>query len=282
MLTISRLDELRNLLGNARSGGKTVGFVPTMGALHEGHAALVRKARAENEVVITSIFVNPTQFNNPGDLTHYPRTPEADTHLLESCGCDILFMPLVEEMYPSGLSEPAPRVDLGGLDTVMEGKHRPGHFAGVVQVVKKLFDAVGECRAYFGEKDFQQLAVVRRMTRQLQLPVTVIGCPIVREADGLAMSSRNVRLSAEERAVAPLIAKTLFNAKVLWPAQDAATIEAEVAESIAQEPLMRLEYATVADSETLQPLKPGQTQNAVLCIAVHLGPVRLIDNVVLG
>lgn len=281
MKTVRLRKELNAATEIVRASGKSIGFVPTMGALHEGHAALVRRARAENDLVVASIFVNPTQFNNASDLAHYPRTPEADTALLESCGCDLLFMPVAEEMYPSGLNEAAPALHLGSLATVMEAAHRPGHFEGVTLIVKKLFEAVGSCNAYFGEKDFQQLAVIRHMVKELALPVHVIGCPIVREADGLAMSSRNVRLTSEERAVAPLISHTLFNAKVLWPSLSAEALKESVVAAIEQEPLLRLEYIEIADRDTLLPVQPDQKDNAVACIAVHLGAVRLIDNILL-
>lgn len=281
MKTVRLRKELNAATEIVRASGKSIGFVPTMGALHEGHAALVRRARAENDLVVASIFVNPTQFNNASDLAHYPRTPEADTALLESCGCDLLFMPVAEEMYPSGLNEAAPALHLGSLATVMEAAHRPGHFEGVTLIVKKLFEAVGSCNAYFGEKDFQQLAVIRHMVKELALPVNVIGCPIVREADGLAMSSRNVRLTSEERTVAPLISHTLFNAKVLWPSLSAEALKESVVAAIEQEPLLRLEYIEIADRDTLLPVQPDQKDNAVACIAVHLGAVRLIDNILL-
>ncbi len=282
MKTVTRRHELQELLDRERATGKPVGFVPTMGALHEGHAALIRRASAENQVVVVSIFVNPTQFNNAADLAGYPRTLEKDSELLERSGCNILFFPEVAEMYPDGVQEAGPKLDLSGLDQVMEGAHRPGHFAGVIQVVKKLFDAVGPCKAYFGEKDFQQLAVIRKMVKLLGQPVEIVGCPIVREADGLAMSSRNMRLTPEERKVAPAISKALFSAKEAWPMLDADAIKALVAAEIAREPLLKLEYVEIADTETLQPVKAGQKTNAVLCVAVHLGKVRLIDNVVLG
>lgn len=253
-----------------------------MGALHEGHAELVRKARSENDVVAVSIFVNPTQFNDKNDLIHYPRTLDADCTLLAGAGCDILFVPEVAEMYPAGLEEQPLPVSLNGLDAVMEGAHRPGHFAGVMQVVNKLFTAVGACNAYFGQKDFQQLAVVRRMTAALNLPVTIVSCPIVRESDGLAMSSRNRRLTAEERLVAPKLYEALQMAVSLWPEYPAVEIEQQVSKFIAAEPMFELEYFQIADTETLQPIAPGQKKNAVACIAARLGVIRLIDNAVLG
>lgn len=273
---------LSDALAPARREGKQIGFVPTMGALHAGHASLAAFARKENGIVVASVFVNPTQFNDKKDLVNYPRTPEADAALLEASGCDLLFMPDADEMYPPGETENVPQVDLGGLDLVMEGAHRPGHFAGVVTIVKKLFDAVGPCNAYFGEKDFQQLAIVRRMVNELQLPVRIVGCPIVREPDGLAMSSRNMRLSAEERKLAPEISKALFRAKENWSSFSAEETKAAVAAAIAAVPQMRLEYIEIADTGTLQPVQPAQKNHAVACIAVHLGAVRLIDNIVLG
>lgn len=276
---VTRIAELRSLLDGERAAGRTVGFVPTMGALHEGHASLVRAARSENDVVACSIFVNPTQFNDKSDLEHYPRTPEADRVLVEEAGCDVLFLPSVDEMYPQGEEEIIPRISWGLLDKVMEGAQRLGHFAGVVQIVKKLFDAAGPCKAYFGEKDFQQLAVIRRMAQDLQLPVEIVPCPTLRESDGLAMSSRNTRLRPEERAVAPLLSKALFMARELWPSHDAETIKEKVKALIAAEPRFRLDYFEIADADTLGPLREGQKNKAVACIAAYLGLVRLIDNV---
>jgi pantoate--beta-alanine ligase len=275
----SQLLEKLNLL---RSEGKTIGFVPTMGALHPGHIALVTKAKADNEVVVASIFVNPTQFNNPKDLVHYPRTIEKDTEMLTQAGCDFLFFPVVDEMYPGGTTEAVLPINLNGLDTVMEGAHRPGHFAGVIQIVKKLFDSVGPCKAYFGEKDFQQLAVIRKMVKEWKMPVEIIPCPIIRESDGLAMSSRNMRLTAEERKVAPLISKTLFKAKEFFQDHSIDETTELVTALINSEPLMKLEYFEIADITTLQPATADQKKNVVACIAVHLGAVRLIDNIILG
>ena len=282
MIAIDKRDRLLETLDKLRAEGKKVGFVPTMGALHEGHIFLVKQARKQNDIVVASIFVNPTQFNNKNDLLHYPRTLEADRELLEAAGCDFLFVPEVPEMYPDGVEEKGAKIDLGGLDKVMEGAHRPGHFAGVIQVVKKLFDAVGPCKAYFGEKDFQQLAVIRKMVKEWKMPVEIVPCPIVREKDGLAMSSRNVRLTAEERKIAPVISQALFKAKEGWKDHSIAGTRDIVTAVINSQPLLKLEYFEIADAETLQPAKEGQKQNVVACIAVHLGAVRLIDNVVLG
>lgn len=272
---------LRSELDKYRNKGEKIGFVPTMGALHSGHIALVKRAKAENTLAVASVFVNPTQFNDKNDLKHYPRTPEADIAMLEAGGCDIVFMPDAAEMYPDGEAF-VPEINWGMLDKVMEGAHRPGHFKGVVQIVSRLFDAVGPCTAYFGQKDFQQLAVIRQMTADLQLPVTIVACPTVREADGLAMSSRNMRLTPEERRAAPLLAAALEEAKRRWETQPAEEISAAVKQMIAGEPLFRLDYFEIVDAATLLPLPAGQKKNAVACIAAYLGAVRLIDNMMLS
>lgn len=269
-------------LNQHRLEGKSIGFVPTMGALHAGHIALVERARSENQLVVASIFVNPTQFNNPNDLIHYPRTIEKDMEMLSNAGCDFLFLPEVLEMYPNGVKEEIPAINLDGLHEVMEGAHRPGHFAGVIQVVKKLFDAVGPCKAYFGEKDFQQLAVIQKMVSEWKMPVEVIPCPIVREKDGLAMSSRNTRLTLGERKIAPEISKALFHAKEMWSKHSTEEIKKIITALINSRPEFRLEYFEIADTRTLKPLAGNEKKNAVACIAVHLGAVRLIDNIILG
>ncbi|CAN5823808.1 pantoate--beta-alanine ligase [soil metagenome] len=282
MILINKRIQLLELLNLKRSQGKTIGFVPTMGALHPGHIALVNKAKSENDLVVASIFVNPTQFNNQQDLVHYPRTIEKDSEMLAQAECDFLFFPAVDEMYPDGIKEAIPPIELGGLDTVMEGAHRPGHFAGVMQVVKKLFDSVGSCKAYFGEKDFQQLAVIRKMVKAWKMPIEIVPCPIIREAGGLAMSSRNMRLTEEERKIAPVISKALFKAREFFRDHSIGETKELVTAIINSEPEMKLEYFEIADSATLQPALTGQKKNVVACIAVHLGAVRLIDNIVLG
>ena len=257
--------------------GGTVGFVPTMGALHAGHVSLVELARRECDTVVVSIFVNPTQFNDPQDLAKYPRTPEADAAMLEAAGADMVYTPEEADVYP----EPDTRVfDFGALAQVMEGEHRPGHFNGVAQVVSRLFDIVRPERAYFGEKDFQQLAIIRELVRQSELPVAIVGCPIVRDADGLALSSRNARLTTEQRAAAPGIYRALLSAV----AQKAEMTPAETAQWAARridaDPHLTTEYVTVADATTLQPADswdtPGEKR---LFAAVWAGEVRLIDNV---
>ena len=207
MRVVKTISELKSLISGYKQENKTVGLVPTMGALHAGHKSLVDRARKENDIVVVSVFVNPTQFNNKQDLATYPRTEERDCALLEAAGCDVVFMPAVEEVYP----EPDNRqFDLGAVAGVMEGAHRPGHFNGVAQIVSKLFLIVEPTRAYFGEKDFQQLAIIREMVRKYPFNLEIVGCPIVRESDGLALSSRNARLSAEQRVQALQISKTLF------------------------------------------------------------------------
>ncbi|MDR0939805.1 MAG: pantoate--beta-alanine ligase [Mediterranea sp.] len=271
------IEALRAELSALRSSGKTVGLVPTMGALHDGHASLVRRSVEENGATVVSVFVNPTQFNDTTDLAKYPRTLEADCRLLEACGATLVFTPSVSEMYP----EPDTRnFSFAPLDTVMEGAFRPGHFNGVCQIVSKLFDAVRPDRAYFGEKDFQQLAVVRAMTRQLDYPIEVIGCPIVREADGLAMSSRNTRLSASEREIALNISRTLFKSRNFAVSHTVGATLEMVRTAIADTPGLRLEYFQIVDGDTLQPIANWEdTSRAVGCVAVFCGDVRLIDNI---
>lgn len=261
-----------------RKEDKKLGFVPTMGALHKGHLELVKQAVRENDLVVCSIFVNPIQFNNPGDLKKYPRTFEKDSALLEKEGCDVIFYPSVDEMYP----EPATKVyDFGNLDKVMEGKYRQGHFNGVAVVVKKLFDIVMPHRAYFGEKDYQQLAIIKALVKMENLDVEIIPCTIVREDDGLAMSSRNVRLSSEQRHHAPRIYKTLIKARSIYPVSSVAEVKQEVINAINDEPSIDLEYFEISDTETLDPITDKKPEKPVIaCIAVHMGDVRLIDNMI--
>jgi len=265
-----------------RREGKRIGLVPTMGALHEGHLQLVRAAAQECGVVVVSIFVNPTQFNNPDDFRLYPRLPEADAVLLEPAGCTALFLPSVEEMYP----QPAVlRFDFGPLERVMEGEHRPGHFNGVATVVSKLFHLSRPHRAYFGQKDFQQVAVVRQLVQDLSFDLELVAYPTIRETDGLAMSSRNRRLDAPARAVAPRLyqalqlAETLVREKAARPAE----VQAAAVGFLAEEPAIALEYLAVVDAQTLQPLTEWQPGHPVaFCLAAQLGGVRLIDNIVVN
>lgn len=277
MLLTATTSELRLHLPTPESG-KKVGFVPTMGALHKGHISLVERAVNENDVVVVSVFVNPTQFNDPKDLERYPRTLDADMHLLKKTGCHLVFAPDVKEIYP----EPDTRkFNFGALETVMEGKHRPGHFNGVAQVVSKLFDIVQPDKAYFGLKDFQQLAIIRNMVTQLGLPVEIVSCPIIREESGLAMSSRNELLSIEERKNAAVISQTLFEAKKLKGAKDVQTVARWIEGNINKNSFLRVEYAEIVDSKTLQPVNSwNDAEEIVCCVAVFCGKIRLIDNVV--
>lgn len=279
MILIRTVSELKSMLESSGKAG-SVGFVPTMGALHKGHLSLVQKAVEENPLVVVSIFVNPTQFNDSKDLERYPRTLNADMNLLKTTGCQIVFAPEVTEIYP----EPDTRkFNFGKLETVMEGKHQPGHFNGVAQVVSKLFEMVQPQKAYFGLKDFQQLAIIKNMVKQLNLQVEIIPCPIIREESGLALSSRNELLSAEERTNAATISKTLFMAKELKTDKTVSELEKWVTETINKNPFLKVEYAEIVDDTELQPVKnQNETNSKVLCVAVYCGKIRLIDNIVLN
>lgn len=259
--------------------GSETGFVPTMGALHEGHMSLMVRARGENDTVVTSVFVNPTQFNDPEDLRRYPRTPERDLQMLGRAGVDLVFMPSVEEIYP----EPDTRVfDLGALDRVMEGATRPGHFNGVAQVVSRLFDMVQPGRAYFGEKDFQQVAVIRRMVELLGLPVQIVTCPTVREEDGLAMSSRNALLDGPHRKAAPGIYAALCAGVDMMEKGGSTPTQVEkfVTDTVNAEPLLRVIYFEIVNAATMQKAADWEEKPGVQgCIAVQAGSVRLIDNI---
>lgn len=277
MKIIHTISELKGELDNCRSLGKSIGLVPTMGALHKGHASLVERAVAENDVVVVSIFVNPTQFNDKNDLKNYPRTLEADCALLESVGAAIAFAPSVEEMYP----EPDTReFSFAPLDTVMEGACRPGHFNGVAQIVSKLFYAVEPHKAYFGEKDFQQLAIIREMVRRLALDLQIVGCPIVREPDGLALSSRNTLLTSEERERALTISRTLFASLEFAKENTLAATKAFVEKAINDTEGLELEYYQIVDGNTLQEIQEWSDSDYVVgCIALFCGKIRLIDNI---
>lgn len=277
MKLIQTIKELRTELDGLRKAGKTVGLVPTMGALHAGHASLVKRAVAENDVVVVSDFVNPTQFNDKNDLLKYPRTLEADCKLLEACGASYVFAPSVEEIYP----EPDTRqFSYAPLDTVMEGKYRPGHFNGVCQIVSKLFLIVEPTRAYFGEKDFQQLAIIREMVRKYPFDLQIVGCPIVREADGLALSSRNARLSDVQREQALQISKTLFASVEYGKDHTLAETLRLVEDGIEKAEGLELEYFEIVDGNTLQPVSAWEDSAYIVgCITVFCGEVRLIDNI---
>jgi pantoate--beta-alanine ligase len=294
MIILNSIKEIKNYLNEVKGQQKKIGFVPTMGALHQGHISLINMAKTQCDLVVCSIFVNPTQFNDLSDLKNYPRTIEADCKLLDGAGCDVVFVPEVLEMYTSeelelkkqGVEDKSwthgKKLDFGALVEVMEGAHRPGHFNGVAQVVSKLFRIVEPNKSYFGQKDFQQLAVIRSMVRQLEMPIEIIGCPILREYNGLAMSSRNERLTKDERNKASIISKTLVQVKELQTTKTISELKAFAEAQIKTEPLIQLEYFEISDANTLQPITESkQSSTAVACIALKLGAVRLIDNIIL-
>ncbi len=294
MIIFNSIEQLQNHLNSIRNQKKSVGFVPTMGALHQGHISLINRAKADSDVVVCSIFVNPTQFNDLSDLDKYPRTLAADCQLLEKANCDIVFAPEVTEMYTEAELDLkkqkiedkswtlGKQVDFGMLETVMEGAQRPGHFNGVAQVVSKLFRIVSPDKAYFGQKDFQQLAIIRSMTKQLEMPIQIIACDIIREPNGLAMSSRNERLTKEERSLAAIISQTLYTIKQEYLSKSVGVLKQEALQNIQTVPAITMEYIEISDSDSLQAISDfKQSKSAVVCIAVKLGAVRLIDNVVL-
>ena len=278
MQIIHTRKKLNSLISTLKEQGKIIGFVPTMGALHEGHLSLVRKSGEQCDITVSSVFVNPTQFNDPEDLKRYPRTPEKDAEMLKNAGCDVVFFPAVEEIYP----EKDKRVfDFGHLDTVMEGAKRPGHFNGVGQVVSKLFDIVAPHKAFFGMKDFQQIAVIKEMVRQLNYPVEIVPCPIVREENGLAMSSRNNLLEPEYKKNAPHIYSTLKKARNLAAEMDVNNLKKWIADTIDSNPFLNTEYVEIVDDTTLEVVKEwSDTGNKIACVAVYAGKIRLIDNIV--
>lgn len=280
MEIIRTVNELRSRVNDAKAHNLTVALVPTMGALHDGHLSLIKRARRDNDIVVVSDFVNPTQFNNPTDLATYPRTEEADCRLMEEAGVDFAFIPSVEEMYP----EPDTRTfDLGQVAEVMEGPMRPGHFNGVAQVVSRLFDIVRPVRAYFGEKDFQQIAVIRRMVELEGFDIDIIDCPIHRHDDGLAMSSRNVRLTPSQRAIAPVIYKTLKESVEYARTHTVSETRDFVINTLDAQPEMKTEYYEIVDPLTMQPVSnwdaTGDHGAPVGCVTVYCGDVRLIDNI---
>ena len=275
MKVFESVKELRAELDKAEQSG--IGFVPTMGALHAGHRSLVERARRENGTVVVSVFVNPTQFNDKNDLKHYPRTPEADARLLEEAGADFVLMPTVEEIYP----QPDTRqFDFGLIDKVMEGATRPGHFNGVAQVVSRLFDIVRPARAYFGEKDFQQIAVIKSMVTQLALPIEIVECAIIRGEDGLALSSRNTLLDAAHRAAAPHIYATLRAAVAQSQEMAPARLKEWVTAEVERNPLLKVIYYQSVDARTMQEVAAWDDSPRIQgCIAVQAGDIRLIDNI---
>ena len=275
MKVFESVKELRAELDKAEQSG--IGFVPTMGALHAGHRSLVERARRENGTVVVSVFVNPTQFNDKNDLKHYPRTPEADARLLEEAGADFVLMPTVEEIYPQPDSR---QFDFGLIDKVMEGATRPGHFNGVAQVVSRLFDIVRPARAYFGEKDFQQIAVIKSMVAQLALPIEIVECAIIRGEDGLALSSRNTLLDAAHRAAAPHIYATLRAAVAQSQEMAPARLKEWVTAEVERNPLLKVIYYQSVDARTMQEVATWDDSPRIQgCIAVQAGDIRLIDNI---
>lgn len=282
MQILTTKQALQAAVEKCRQEGKTIGLVPTMGALHEGHASLVRRAVADCDVCVVSVFVNPTQFNNKEDLLRYPRNIERDAEYLRSLGAHFVFAPTPEEMYSAEEMETTFQFDFAGLDQVMEGKMRPGHFNGVVQVVSRLFYLVRPQRAYFGEKDFQQLAIIHHMVERSSMAGTfgdlkIIDCPIVREASGLAMSSRNERLSAEEKETALAISRTLFASLEWAKSASVQEVQQRVVDTINAVPGLEVEYYEIVDQTTLLPT--DTFRHAIGCVTVYCGPVRLIDNI---
>ena len=279
MEEFSTINETGNYLGEILKTGKSIGFVPTMGALHAGHLSLVARSKLENDLTVCSIYVNPTQFNNKEDLQNYPRTMARDAAVLREAGCDVLFAPSTAEMYPEGETAGL-ALDFGQLDKVMEGKSRPGHFSGVATIVEKLFAIVKPTRAYFGKKDFQQLAIIRHMVKTLDIPVEIMACEIIREPDGLAMSSRNMRLTIAERSIAPVIYQVLIKLKEKSGKIPVLETREWAVKKIREIPEFRLDYFEISDKESLQPVSNwSHKARAMAFIAVFLGDVRLIDNV---
>ena len=275
MIVVEKVSELRKLLANRGS----IGFVPTMGALHRGHISLISRARAENDTVVCSIFVNPTQFNDKKDLANYPRTPEEDKKLLSEAGCDVLFQPSVDEIYPD---ETLLDIDFGPLERVMEGQFRPGHFRGVATVVHRLFEIVQPNRSYFGKKDFQQLAIIKEMNRRLSPEIAIIGCATLRENDGLAMSSRNIHLTDEERSKAGIIFETLNWVSKSIQSDKITSIQTQAIARIESVANFKVQYLEMVDNEMLQPITkwdPNIPQR--VCVAVLTSRTRLIDNIAL-
>lgn len=277
MEVITKIADLQRKIAEIRAKDGTVGLVPTMGALHNGHLELVKRCVAENSICVVSVFVNPTQFNDKNDLLHYPRTLDADCRLLESAGCAIAFAPEVEEMYPV---EDTRVFNLGTVAEVMEGKYRPGHFNGVAQIVSKLFDAVQPDRAYFGEKDFQQIVVIRSMVKLLNFPVEIVACPIVREDDGMALSSRNLRLTPQQRKNAVSISQTLFKSRTFAEQHSVAETIDYVVSTLNSVPDLDVEYFEIVNGNTLLSVNDWSDSDYIVgCITVYCGEVRLIDNI---
>ena len=277
MRIVKLISETQSIISEYKANGKRVGLVPTMGALHQGHLSLVAQSKKENDITVVSIFVNPTQFNNPKDLKTYPRILDRDLELLSEYQPDLIFIPEVEEVYP----EPDTRVfDFGDIEKVMEGKNRPGHFNGVAQVVSKLFSYISPNNAYFGQKDFQQVAVIKQMTKDLKLDINIVPCPIIREVDGLAMSSRNMLLSELERKNATKISETLIKACNLVPDFGVSLLKEWVVTEINSNTYLEVEYFEIVDDTSLQSIEKWEdSDNRIACITVQVGKVRLLDNI---
>ena len=282
MWAFHQFSPLKDFLNRQRAQGRSVGFVPTMGALHEGHLSLIRQSNDAHEVTVCCIFVNPTQFNDPADLLKYPRTEAQDLYLLEQANCAVAFVPSDQEVYPHGYGS-GPEFRFGVLDRTMEGAFRPGHFKGVAQVVHRLLQMVEPDALYMGQKDFQQVAIVREMIRQANLPARLVMCSTVREENGLAMSSRNVRLSEGERLRAALLYEVLQDVKSRAQGDNLAALEKEALQRLAEEPGFRPEYFCIADGKTLQPVRDlADSDFVVACVACWVGEVRLIDNLIIN
>ena len=280
MKVINKTSDLQAIIEQFKNDRKSIGLVPTMGALHKGHLSLVKNSISNNDITVVSIFVNPTQFNNPNDLASYPRTVEKDLELLQTVGCDVVFAPEADDIYSKSETDSRFEFDFEGLDKVMEGKFRPGHFNGVVQIVSKLFDLVRPDRAYFGEKDFQQLAIIRLMTRRYNLPIEIVPCPIVREDSGLALSSRNSLLKDNEKQVASHIYAVLNESRQFVPQTEVEELKQCVIAAIEQKPELKVEYFDIVDGHTLKSIgKWDESDYVVGCITVFCGNVRLIDNI---
>ena len=280
MKVINKTSDLQAIIKQFKNDGKSIGLVPTMGALHKGHLSLVKNSISNNDITVVSIFVNPTQFNNPNDLASYPRTVEKDLELLQTVGCDVVFAPEADDIYSKSETDSRFEFDFEGLDNVMEGKFRPGHFNGVVQIVSKLFDLVRPNRAYFGEKDFQQLATIRLMTRRYNLPIEIVPCPIVREDSGLALSSRNSLLKDNEKQVASHIYAVLNESRQFVPQTEVEELKQCVIAAIEQKPELKVEYFDIVDGHTLKSIgKWDECDYVVGCITVFCRNVRLIDNI---
>ena len=281
MLYVKNIDALEQALAQWKSIGFSVGFVPTMGALHQGHVSLIERAISENDKVVCSIFINPTQFNNQEDLVNYPSQIDKDLALLRKVSCDLVFSPDIKDMYPEG--NKILKFELNGLDALMEGAHRPGHFDGVCTIVSKLFNLIKPKNAYFGQKDFQQLAIVRQLNKNQKFKINIVGCPIIRDENGLAMSSRNMLLNKKERLIAAKIYHILKSAKAQFFSNHIENVKLFVIKELNAVSAFSTDYVEIVHAQTLQPLNDGEKKEpAVLCIAVFLGSIRLIDNILLN